>query len=189
MGSAIVGMLAFVGVIALLQWFSERVLGSKAKEEQRRYLKARADVAEILEAIERYHAEYGKYPILESRNDQQPGGSLVRVLLAEHTQWGQPFYAYIAEHNPKMINFAPSLMGRRAINNMIVDPWDEPYYVAMDTDGDGIVTFTLTGFTHDMRLIDEMVLRIHRPVVVWSSGPDRRDGRGFGDDICSWHEH
>jgi hypothetical protein len=78
-------------------------------------------------------------------------------------------------------------MGRRTVNDMIVDPCDEPYHIAIDTNGDGIVELVWKTFTHDYEPIDDLVLRIYRPVIAWSNGPDKRNNLGFGDDICSWH--
>jgi hypothetical protein len=177
-----IGIFAIIGgIIAAIAYYIE------STKKSQRYYQARADVMQIVEIIENYHKAYGEYLIVERNIDEQPGSILMNILAAVHTPLGYPFYSGVAEHNPKMINFAEVIMGRRTVNDMIVDPWDEPYHIAIDTNGDGIVELVWKTFTHDYEPIDDLVLRIYRPVIAWSNGPDKRNNLGFGDDICSWH--
>lgn len=171
------------GIVLAISYFVE--LNRKSK----RYYQSRGDVMYIVEMIEQYRQTYGRYPIVEDKIDEQPGSTLMNILAAVHTPSDFPFYPEVAKFNPQMINFAKSFMGRRTINGMIADPWDEPFNIAIDTNGDGTVELMRKTFTHDNKPIDDLVLRIHRPVIAWSSGPDKRNDLGFGDDICSWHNY
>jgi hypothetical protein len=179
-----IGIFAIIGgIIAAIAYYIE------SNQKYQRYYQARADVMQIVKIIEKYHATYGEYLIVEKNIDEQPGGILVNILAAVHTPSGHPLYPEVVEHNPKMINFAGALMGRRTLNDRIVDPWGEPYHIAIDTNGDGAVELVWKTFTHDYKPIDDLVLRIYRPVIAWSNGPDKRNHLGFGDDICSWHSY
>ena len=118
-----IGIFAIVGgIIAAIAYYIE------STKKSQRYYQARADVMQIVEIIENYHKAYGEYLIVERNIDEQPGSILMNILAAVHTPLGYPFYSEVAEHNPKMINFAEVIMGRCTVNDMIVDPWDEPYH-------------------------------------------------------------
>lgn len=53
-----------------------------------------------------------------------------------------------------------------------MDPWSRPYYIRLDWEGRGAVELPTTS--------------VPRRVVVWSSGPNRLNEFGAGDDIRNW---
>ena len=165
---------------AILVHFLEEQSKTKAHDN------ARDDVVMIVEIIEQYRETYGAYPIVTARTDEQSASSIIRLLAAVRTPMGRPVDEDTALMNPEMISFAKPFLGRRTINGMIVDPWGNPYHIAIDTNGDGTVELD----SRDSQLyssLEEFVLKVHLPVIAWSDGPDRRNDFGFGDDICSWH--
>jgi hypothetical protein len=130
----IIGIFAIIGgIIAAIAYYTE------SNKKSQRYYQARADVMQIVEIIEKYHETYGEYLVVERNTDEQPGSILMEILAAVHTPSGHPFYPEVVEYNPKMVNFAEAIMGHCTINGIIVDPWGEPYHIAIDTNGDGIV--------------------------------------------------
>jgi type II secretory pathway pseudopilin PulG len=157
------------------------------EKKTRKYYQAKKDVLEIVNMIEQYRKTYGRYPIVGKVIDEQPSNTLMNILIGLRTPWGDPVYSEVEALNPKLINFGKMFMGRQTINDMITDPWDEPYNIAIDTNGDGVVEIIHKTFTADNKPIDCLVLRIHSPIIAWSNGPDKRNDLGFGDDICSWH--
>lgn len=147
------------------------------KEKHNNVMRANDDVMKLVEMIERYRLAYGVYPIIRNDADEQPGEGIMDILVALKSPLCTPSYSRVEKLNPNMINFAEFFIGRRTINGMIVDPWGEPYHVAIDTNEDGITEICRFG---------NIDLRIHQPVLVWSNGPNRRNDFGLGDDICNW---
>jgi hypothetical protein len=108
-------------------------------------------------------------------------------LVALKTPWGEPFYPYVAKHNPDMINFAEGIIGRRTINGQIVDPWDSPYNICIDTNDDGIVEIDRHySRCEDGPSLEHDNVQVGAPIAIWSNGPNKKDDLGLGDDIRSW---
>ena len=122
---------------------------------------------------------YGQYPIVSDKSDEQ-GGSVLNVLGGVKWISGDPMYEYVGTLNPKLINFIEYFMGRKTVNDMILDPWGEPYHIAIDTNGDGITEIQL------LYAEAEIIERVEAPFAIWSNGPNRKNELGRGDDIASW---
>jgi hypothetical protein len=114
-------------------------------------------------ALTNYLVEYGYLPFapVDSGKDGELDNRAVVNLFADMTP----------ARNPKQINF-PLGPPEWIKDGQIVDHWKNPWHLAADGDGDGEIT------------IGARVIR--KRVAVWSNGPNGRDEKGEGDDVCSW---
>lgn len=62
---------------------------------------------------------------------------------------------------------------------VLSDRWGEPYYIVLDTNGDGKIANPEFGAEHPPEALPLKVL-------IYSSGPDR-DPKTWKDNVCSWY--
>lgn len=154
--------------------------------------RARRDIRAIVMALRAYDERYGRLPIVEDIEDEQPPGQLLQVLCGAKWQVGKlllPQSDSISRLNPDGTNFIVSLMGRTTLNDALLDPWGEPYHIAVDRNGDGKTTIRCednqardTDLTS--RRQTDVTVQLH--VAVWSNGPNRKNECGYGDDLSNW---
>ena len=161
-------------VLGFIIWFY--IHREKEKRQLSDFYRVKDDISMIITILEKYYSYYKHYP-----------SKLYEVLVGLETPCGEPYYRYVAKHNPDMINFAESLIGRRTVNGEIVDPWDNPYNIYIDTDNDGIVEIDLHYLRDkDGPLIEHYHVQVGASIAIWSNGPNKKDDLGLGDDIKSW---
>jgi hypothetical protein len=157
--------------------------------------RARHQVRQIRRGIGAYVEKYGRLPIIHDGEDEQPPAELMEVLTGVKMSFGGPASPLIAQLNPECINFVPELMGQKTINGALVDPWDAPYRIALDRNGDGITELSCddhqTYCTYNPLMVttsskSRLTVEVSAACAVWSSGPNRRNECGYGDDVCSW---
>jgi hypothetical protein len=161
--------------------------------------KAAKDISYIYEGIRKFGLHYGRLPISDSESDEQDTAIVLRVLTGLRSSSNIIFLeeSLLSKLNPDFVNFIPDLMGRKMVDGALVDPWGEPYRIALDRDLDGdidmIETFadTLSGISNDGIIVDRNAeriigVKIHKTIAVWSCGPDRKNDFGSGDDLTSW---
>jgi hypothetical protein len=66
------------------------------------------------------------------------------------------------------LDLAPAAVRR----GRVPDPWTQPYHIRVDWEGGGAIALPSTNLA--------------RRVAIWSSGPNRINEYGAGDDIRSW---
>lgn len=163
----ILGYLSFVTTLVLLF----NVFGFfRGKTAFARYKTgtAREDVIRLVEAIEKYRNEYGVLPLLTNRQPMRTDeGALIDILIGNNTL-----------ENSRSIPFMDS--GRRNFlvpssgpGAALVDPWGNPYFVAMDTDGDGAIDDPI-GTGRRIR---------GKAAIAWSAGPDGKIQAGDPDHL------
>jgi hypothetical protein len=154
----VMGYLSMVAsvVIVLAIW----VVASKAPALQAATAGpiVRAQAGKLKTALAKYHSDYGQYPALApSHGEQVDTAALSRILSGQ---------------NPNVtVYYQPGQDGLQ-VNGVSVDLWFQPLNIAIDLDGDG---FVLVG-TH----------KVAGAVAVWSSGPNKQNEFGTGDDVRSW---
>jgi hypothetical protein len=121
---------------------------------------ARQDMKSIKMALDMYDEAYEALPFTaELAGIRQDVNVLIDILVATNTP--------IAKlRNPDGIKLIS-----RPGNNW-ADPWGTPYNIFFDDDADGRI-----------RLGEKSV---KAGFLIWSSGPDRKDDQGAGDDIRGW---
>ena len=119
---------------------------------------AKNDVTQIATAIVAYDTEYGRLPSSNSAPEELTGnllGALTGTDLAL---------------NPRSIVFLEALnyrRGRGCLGSSFVDPWANPYYLAVDTDYDNQVGVSTNGATATN-------LTIMKKVGVWNRNTNSR---------------
>ncbi len=143
-----------------------------------------AGTVNLVFALQEYHTRYGHWPDFTGDGlflDEQRQAQLMRVLLAKD-----------AVNNPRKILFIelPTATeshshyhaGIDPKTDAFIDPWGQPYRIALDTTGTGTITNP-----------DPDGVPIHASVIAWSLGKDGQQGvlanpgtlRG-SDDVTSW---
>jgi hypothetical protein len=64
---------------------------------------------------------------------------------------------------------------------MILDPWGNPYNVAIDSNNDGIVNIFSSIVNSTQK-----VTNIFTDIAIWSNGPNSINEFGLNDDISNW---
>lgn len=88
--------------------------------------------------------------------------------------------------SPRKIKYLDLPMARNHKNGLwqdgaewvLSDLWGEPYYIVLDTNGDGKIANPEFGAEHQPATLPVRVL-------IYSSGPDR-DPKTWEDNVCSW---
>jgi hypothetical protein len=118
---------------------------------------------QLVTAVSAFRDAYNRMPLVEegAKEDQLVDNAQLLAILRGKND----------EANPKKMSFfetaQASLLGGR-----LVDAWNQPFHIAVDANGDGTVK---------LGEID-----VSGAAAVWSSGPNKQDEEGAGDDITSW---
>jgi len=183
---AALGGLIWFGVWAEAHWVNPR--------------RARRDIRLITKAIKAYLETYHHLPIVDHDRDEQPTGAVLTILRALHVtvytdETGvaaakEVPAEIVARENPKLINFLSPPLCREKYDCRVCDPWGQDYHIALDRDGDCMTEIETErtdyiGVGH--RVEDRRIqAKVAHPVAVWSSGADRRNDLGDGDDVTNW---
>lgn len=159
--------MGYFSILATIAFFAAiAIVGAAALP----FVKQQADATmtnvhcmQLVVAVGAYRAEYNRMPLMEAgaKEDQLVDNKgLLAVLRAQDE-----------EANPKKTVFFET-SSASIVKGRLVDGWKEPFHIALDADGDGAVK---------VGNIDAPVA-----VAVWSSGPNKQDEEGAGDDVASW---
>lgn len=168
--------------LATVAFFVGKGLSSAWNKE--RSLQTANDVIVLQSAICNFYSEYGSLPKLgkaSGTTDGPAGETLLLILLGNHAS--DPGY-----QNPRQITFLNAKVSENRDRAGLVykdgksgshpqglyDAWGMPFHFVFDEDHDGQIADPLASGN---------VIR-GKPVVVYSSGPDKNPGGG--DDIISW---
>jgi prepilin-type N-terminal cleavage/methylation domain-containing protein len=165
-GFTLIELLVVIAILSLLITLGAKGLRSariSAKKAQ-----ALVEMKSIETAIKAYLTTYGKLPVEagdQGASDPEPGEAfsltVIDILTAVNTS-----------DNPREIVFIePQIASSAATGNAFLDPWGEPYLIALDTDYNG--TFNYDGET------------IRRKAGVVSIGLNNLTGAS-GDILKSW---
>jgi len=179
----------------------------KAVQDQAKRTQAKNDLTQIVNAVNAFYTEYGKYPLVVADTIYGPAGTANNVLFNELRATAT------ATQNPRQIVFiSPPYVKTPAnprsgiatqatnINNIsvavgdLVDPWGTPYNVAIDGNYDNQLANAYTDGSAggDPNATPPYALRIG--VIAWSLGKDQTLGTlnppssSFtnSDDVISW---
>lgn len=145
------------------------------------HLKDRAIVKDLQIVLEMYKLDYNRFPL--------PATSATKLDLSLRSR-GPMLQALNGGEagglNPKKILYVELPMAKNRKNGLwqdgaewvLSDRWGEPFYVVLDTNGDGEIANPEGGAEHLPAMLPVEVL-------VYSSGPDR-DPTTWKDNVCSW---
>ena len=149
---------------------------------------------DLQNSIPDYKVEYNRFPILGDIPTSQDlalrsRGPMLPVLIGKN----------IGGLNPKEIKFfdlhqaeeRKSGLWQNGDEWVLSDQWGEPFYIILDTNGDGKIANPEFGAEHPYARSAQSLQQHPLPdmlpveIVVYSSGPDR-DPRTWKDNVCSW---
>ena len=200
----LIELLVVIAIIAILiGFFVPTLFGifERAKKVQ-----AKNDLTQIVNAVNAFYTEYGKYPIATSGADVTfpSGGTTNEVLFKElrACQAGQPSCPNPASVNtrqivyisPRVLDTAPVRSGIASDDGQFYDPWQTPYNVTIDGNYDNSVANPYGAQNVGGAGSDPVPLG----VIGWSRGKDQTLGTNGdnvyknpttgaqSDDVISW---
>ena len=188
----LIELLVVIAIIAILVGLLFPAF--KAVQTQARQTQAKNDLTQIVNAVNAFYTDYGKYPIATNDNTIGPDNSgLMYTLRADSTNLnGNPNVNNAT--NPRLIVFinppyvkTDTAGNRRSgvspTDGRYYDSWGTPYRIAID--GDYTNTINPNPYTANTGA-GPTPLAIG--VIAWSFGKDGAQGTNFGnsDDVISW---
>jgi prepilin-type N-terminal cleavage/methylation domain-containing protein len=200
----LIELLVVIAIIAILVGLLFPAF--KAVQNQARNTQAKNDLTQIVNAVNAYYTEYGKYPIATNDNTIGPDDSgLMYTLRADSANAnGNPnvnnatnsrVIVFISPPNVKNDTVGQRRSGVSSADGRYYDPWGNPYRIAID--GDYSNTINPNPYTANTGAGPSP---INLAVIAWSLGPDgvqgatvngstcTPSGAGFNcaDDVISW---
>jgi len=181
-------VIAIIAILIGLLFPAFRAVQNQAKQTQ-----AKNDLTQIVNAVNAYYTDYGKYPLVTADTIYGPAGTPNNLLFNELRATAA------ATQNPRQIVFinppyvktpanprsgiatqATIINGISVAINDYVDPWGTPYNVAIDGGYDNQLTNPYTANAGPSPLAIG--------VIAWSRGRDQVQGTDFSasDDVISW---
>ena len=145
------------------------------------YIQVRVIMKDLKIALDMYKLDYNRFPLPSTSATNldfsfRSRGAMLTSLLGEDTGGLNPKktkYIYL----PQARNHKNGLWQDGA-EWVLSDRWGEPYYIVLDTNGDGKISNLEFGAEHQPATLPLKVL-------IYSSGPDR-DPKTWKDNVCSW---
>lgn len=148
------------------------------------YLRVRQTVKDLKLVLELYKLDYNRFPLPATIATDLDVSLRSRGLMLQALCGGEA-----GGLNSKKIRYMEPPMAKNRKDGLrqdgaewvLSDLWGEPYYVILDTNGDG----KLATPDSDAAQIEPEILG---DVLIYSSGPDR-DPKTWEDNVCSWRPH
>lgn len=169
-GFTLVELLVVISIIALLAAILLPAINAVFRKAEK--AQAQSEVKSLESAVKAYLNEYSKFPSSPSDKIYSTDNSELMYTLRAIAS-GTENSSHKA--NPRQINFL-EITDSSLKNNNFVDPWETPYWIAVDGNFDNSINLgtpygTLQG----------------RSVAVWSAGPDRNVS-STNDNLTSWSQ-
>jgi prepilin-type N-terminal cleavage/methylation domain-containing protein len=201
----LIELLVVIAIIAIL--IGLLFPAFKAVQNQAKQTQAKNDLTQIVNAVNAYYTDYGKYPLVTGDTTYGPGGTANNALFNELRSTGA------ATQNPRQIVFisppsvknpgnprsgialqATTINGVSVAIGDLVDPWGTPYNVRIDGSYDSSVANPYGAQTIGGAGSDPVPVG----VIAWSLGNDQGLGTNGdnvyrspttgaqSDDVISW---
>lgn len=188
----LIELLVVIAIIAIL--IGLLFPAFKTVQNQARSTQAKNDLTQIVNAVNAFYTEYGKYPIAGNDNTIGPDNSgLMYILRADSTNAnGNPNVNNAT--NPRVIVFinppyvkndttGQRRSGLSPTDGRYYDPWGSPYRIAID--GDYTNTINPNPYSANTGAGPSP---LNFGAIAWSLGTDQTPGTNFSasDDVISW---
>jgi prepilin-type N-terminal cleavage/methylation domain-containing protein len=188
----LIELLVVIAIIAILVGLLFPAF--KAVQNQARNTQARNDLTQVVNAVNAFYTDYGKYPLVTADTTYGPSGTannaLLNVLRGTDTTnnprqivfISPPYVKTAANPRSGIATQATNVNGIAVAVNDYVDPWGTPYSVRIDGGYDNQLTNPYTADT------GAGPATLSNGVIAWSLGPDQIQGTTFtaSDDVPSW---
>jgi prepilin-type N-terminal cleavage/methylation domain-containing protein len=185
----VIVVIAIVAILIGLLFPAFRAVQNQAKQTQ-----AKNDLTQIVNAVNAYYTDYGKYPLVTSDTiygpAANPNNTLLNELRATAAQTQNPrLIVFISPAYVKNDTAGNRRSGVSPTTNQHYDPWGQPYNVEIDGNYDNSAANPYTanaGATPNLAL----------GVIAWSLGVDGQGATAaasgdknagvYADDVISW---
>ncbi len=184
----LIELLVVIAIIAIL--IGLLFPAFRAVQDQAKRTQAKNDLTQIVNAVNAYYTDYGKYPIAAAADTTfGPGGTpatnetLFNPLRGLDTTLNPRQIVFISPPYVKDPNNPRSGIGTAAANTgQYFDPWGTNYVVRIDGDYNNQVANPYTPDT------GAGPATLNVGVIAWSLGKDQTRGTNFSasDDVISW---
>jgi prepilin-type N-terminal cleavage/methylation domain-containing protein len=188
----LIELLVVIAIIAILVGLLFPAF--KAVQNQARQTQAKNDLTQIVNAVNAYYTDYGKYPLITADTTYGPGGTannaLFNVLRGTDTTNNPRQIVFISPSyvktpaNPRagIATQATTINGISVAIGDYVDPWGTPYNATIDGNYDNQITNPYTADT------GAGPSSLGTGVIARSRGSDQVAGTNFSvsDDVISW---
>jgi prepilin-type N-terminal cleavage/methylation domain-containing protein len=200
----LIELLVVIAIIAIL--IGLLFPAFSAVQNQAKRTQAKNDLTQIVNAVNAYYTEYGKYPLVVSDTIYGPAGTASNVLFNELRATAT------ATQNPRQIVFisppdvkdptnprsgiatqATTINGISVAIGDLVDPWGTPYNVAIDGGYNNQLANAYTDGSAGGSASTTPPYALSIGVMAWSYGKDQAIGTRGGsasftnsDDVISW---
>jgi prepilin-type N-terminal cleavage/methylation domain-containing protein len=155
--------------------------------ERARKTQAKNDLTQIVNAVNAFYTDYGKYPLATNDNTISPNQDLLYTLRAidAGANTGNTLNPrQIAFISPRVLGTTPARSGIGS-DGQFYDPWQTPYVVTIDGNYDNRITTNPYGNNNGAG-----PMPLPQGVIAWSLGKDHILGNGGAftgsDDVISW---
>ncbi len=200
----LIELLVVIAIIAIL--IGLLFPAFRAVQDQAKRTQAKNDLTQIVNAVNAYYTEYGKYPLVTADTIYGPAGTANNVLFNELRATAA------ATQNPRQIVFisppyvkdptnprsgiatqATAINGIAVAIGDLVDPWGTPYNVAIDGGYNNQLANAYTDGSAGGSASTTPPYALSIGVMAWSYGKDQAIGTRGGsasftnsDDVISW---
>jgi len=200
----LIELLVVIAIIAIL--IGLLFPAFRAVQDQAKRTQAKNDLTQIVNAVNAYYTEYGKYPLVTADTIYGPAGTANNVLFNELRATAA------ATQNPRQIVFisppyvkdptnprsgiatqATAINGIAVAVGDLVDPWGTPYNVAIDGGYNNQLANAYTDGSAGGSASTTPPYALSIGVMAWSYGKDQAIGTRGGsasftnsDDVISW---
>jgi prepilin-type N-terminal cleavage/methylation domain-containing protein len=191
----LIELLVVIAIIAILVGLLFPAF--KAVQNQARQTQAKNDLTQIVNAVNAFYTDYGKYPISTGADTTYgsvtvPNSNILYVLRADPTNINGNPNAYNAINTRQIVFINPPFVKNDAAGNRrsgisptdgnYYGPWGNQYQLMIDGNYDNSLTNPYTANT------GAGPATLTQGVIAWSFGQDGVQGTDFSasDDVISW---
>jgi prepilin-type N-terminal cleavage/methylation domain-containing protein len=176
----LIELLVVIAIIAILigMFFP----AFRAVQNQARKAQAKNDLTQIVNAVNAYYTEYGKYPLATDDSIITNNAALMNVLRAMDVTNNPRQIVFINPPFVKNDTVGSRRSGVSPTDGQYYDPWGTPYRLIINGTYDNQIPNPYTANT------GAGPLTLNIGVVAWSFGKDVTQGTNFNlsDDVISW---
>jgi prepilin-type N-terminal cleavage/methylation domain-containing protein len=200
----LIELLVVIAIIAILVGLLFPAF--KAVQNQARSTQAKNDLTQIVNAVNAFYTDYGKYPLVTADTTYGPGGTANNLLFSvlrgtdtinnprQIVFINPPYVKTPANPRSGIATQATTINGISVAIGDYVDPWGTPYNVAIDGDYNNQIANPYPDGSAGGIATTTPAYALSIGVIAWSYGSDQTIGTKTpasssftnSDDVISW---